>query len=337
MVALPEIVAFVVLVLLALAEWLHARRVRNIAALAFGHTRSPRTWTHAAPALRVLAGMLMAWSLTTLYFEKPKTFKAKEAAPNQQKHVIIVLDVSPSMKLEDAGTDGKMKRSKRASELMHSFFQRVPMEMVKLSLVATYTEAKPVVVDTRDVGVIQNIMDGLPLSHAFPSGKTNLFSGIQEAARIATPWERDSTTVLVLSDGDSIPPTGMPRMPISIKDVVLAGVGDSRAGKFINGHQSRQEAASLQQIAVRLRGTYHDGNSHQLPTDLLRKITALPEAGIFEKLSRREYALAALVTGAVIYSSLPWLLLLLGTAWRPGVRTDSVRSISKLTQLQTNN
>lgn len=322
MVAVSEIIAFAVLALLAVAETLHARRVARMSRLAFGFGGKAAHWTAIAPALRVLAGGLIAWGLASLYFEKPKIFKAREAQPNQQKHVIIVWDVSPSMKLADAGGDGTMMRSKRAAELMRSFFQRVPMELVRLSLIATYTESKPVVVDTRDVAVVQNILEDLPLSHAFPSGKTNLFSGIAEAARIAAAWERDSTTVIVLSDGDTIPASGMPRLPVSIKDVVLAGVGDARAGKFINGHQSRQDAAALQQMAIRLRGTYHDGNARQLPSDLLRRITALPEESVFEKLTRREYALAALGFGSFTFAILPWLLLRFGSAWRPGVRTS---------------
>ena len=322
---LPEIITVAVVALFALAEALHARRVQRMARLAFGVGGHPRPWTKAVVPLRVIAAGLVTWGLASLFFEQPKVFKAREAEPNQQKHVIIVWDVSPSMKLEDAGSDGKMKRSKRAAELMRSFFQRVPMEMVKLSVVATYTEAKPVVVDTRDVAVVQNILDDLPLSHAFPSGKTNLFSGIAEAARIAAPWERESTTLLILTDGDTVPPSGMPRLPISVKDVVLAGVGDPRAGKFINGHQSRQDAAALQQIATRLRGVYHDGNAHQLPTDLLRRVAALPEIGVFQKLTRREYALAALGLGAILLAILPWLLHAFGSAWRPGVRFQRVK------------
>ena len=327
MVMLPEIITVVVLMLSALAEALHARRVQRMSTLAFGLDGRPRSWTRAAVPLRVLATGLVAWGVASLYFERPKVYKAREAEPNQQKHVIIVWDVSPSMKLEDAGKDGKMKRSARAAELMRSFFQRVPMEMVKLSVVATYTEAKPVVVDTRDVAVVQNILDDLPLAHAFPNGQTNLFSGIAEAARIATPWERNSTTILVLSDGDTVPPSGMPRLPVSVKDVVLAGVGDARTGKFINGHQSRQEAAGLQQIATRLHGVYHDGNSHHLPTDLLRQVAALPEQGVFQKLTRREYALASLGFGSIVLVALPLLLRAFGSAWRPGVRFQRVEII----------
>lgn len=320
MVMLPEILAAVAVVTFTLAEWLHARRVRRLAGLAFGPRRKARAWTLVAPPLRVLAGAGAAWALTSLYFVEPKVYKVKEAEPNRQRHVIIVLDVSPSMKLEDAGPDGKQRRSKRASELMLSFFQRVPMELVKLTVIATYTSAKPVVIDTKDAEVVKNIIDDLPLSHAFNSGNTNLFAGIEEAARIAKTWERNSTTVLILTDGDTVPPTGMPRLPPSVVEVVLAGVGDPRAGKFISGRQSRQEAAALQQIAVRLKGTYFDANARHLPTELLRRVTAVPEPGFFERLTRREYALAVLTLSSLLLAGLPWALRLWGTGWRPGAR-----------------
>lgn len=283
----------------------------------------------SAPVIRTAATAAAAWALATLLTVEPRVYRARQAEPNRQRHVIIVLDVSPSMRLEDAGPDGNIQRSKRAATLLRSFFERVPMEVVRLSVVATYTSAKPVVVDTTDVAVVDNILNDLPLAHAFDSGSTDLFSGIAEAARIAQPWERNSTSVIVVTDGDSVPPVGMPAMPPSVKDVVIVGVGDPRAGKFIDGRQSRQEAAMLQQIAVRLKGTYHDGNRNHLPTELLRRMTVLPEPGFFEKLTRREYALAALAASAVLLAGLPWALQAFGTAWRPGVRPARARVLSK--------
>ncbi|MES2705194.1 MAG: vWA domain-containing protein [Verrucomicrobiota bacterium] len=320
MVALPEILAACAALVTAGAEALHARRVRRLGVLAFGPGAAPRRWTLAAGPLRALAMAALAWGFATLYFEDPRSHKAREAAPNQQKHVIIVLDVSPSMRLEDAGPDGKESRSKRAGKLMTSFFQRVPMELVRLTVVATYTSAKPVVIDTKDVGVVKNIVDGLPMSHAFNSGQTDIFSGLIEAARIAQPWERNSTTIMVLSDGDSVPATGMPRMPPSVSGVVVTGLGNPRVGKFINGHQSRQDAATLGQIAARLKGTYFDGNTRELPTDLLRQITSIPEPGVFERLSRREYALICLCLGSLLLAGIPMALARFGTGWRPGYR-----------------
>lgn len=318
MVMLPEMLAVATGLTLALAEGLHARRVRRLAALAFGPRGRPALWTSLAPPLRVAAGAAVIWALASLALLPPKTHQAKKTDPARLRHVVLVLDVSPSMKLKDAGPDLAQTRSERAASLLQSFFERVPMEQVRLSVIATYTSAKPVVVDTRDVGVVKNILTDLPLSNAFEAGSTDLFSGLAEAARIAQAWPRASTTVVVLSDGDTVPPVGMPEMPPSVSHTVLIGLGDPRAGQFINGRQSRQDAATLKQVAIRLRGVYHDGNQKHLPSDLLRDITALEAESPFQKLTRREYALAALALGSFMLAALPWALHFLGTRYQAG-------------------
>ncbi len=70
----------------------------------------------------------------------------------------------------------------------------------------------------------------------------------------------------MLSDGDTVPATGMPKMPASIADVLIVGVGDPRQGSFIDGRMSRQDASTLRQIAARLGGIYHDGNQKHIST-----------------------------------------------------------------------
>ena len=178
------------------------------------------------------------------------------------QHVLLVLDVSPSMRLDDAGPDKDSSRMDRARELMESFFERVPIERFRVSVVAFYNGAKPVVVDTSDFEVVRNILGDLPMHYAFRSGRTRLFDGLQEAAQIAAPWEPRSTTLILLTDGDTVPATGMPRMPASVRSVLVVGVGDPRTGKFIDGRQSRQDVSTLRQIATRLGGVYHNGNEH---------------------------------------------------------------------------
>ncbi len=320
---LPEFLALAAAALMGLAEVTHARRVRRLSALAFGPRRRPAVWTLAAPTLRVLAAAAIAWALASLAIVPPKSHEAKKVDPNRLRRIILVLDVSPSMKLKDAGPQMTQTRAERATDLLHSFFQRVPMEQVRLSVIATYTSAKPVVVDTKDVAVVRNILSDLPLSHAFEAGATNLFTGLTEAARIAHPWPRASTTIVVVSDGDTVPPTGMPEMPPSVSHTVLIGLGDPHSGQFINGRQSRQDAATLKQVAIRLRGVYHDGNQKHLPSDLLNEITALEAESAFKKLSRREYALAALAIGAFVLAALPWALHFFGTPYRPGSRAHA--------------
>lgn len=303
------------------AEALHARRIRRLAPLAFGPRLRPAHWVFVAAPLRVAALGAVVWGAATLLLLSPKVHKGADViAENEYRHLIVVLDVSPSMRLVDAGPEGKQSRMQRVAELMKSFFQRVQIQHYKISVIAVYNGAKPVVVDTKDREVIRNILEDLPMHFAFPVGGTDLFAGLNEAAKIAKPWNPNSATLLVLSDGDTTPATGMPKLPSSIAHVVVVGVGDPAVGKFIEGHQSRQDSSTLRQLAIRLRGHYHDGNQKHLSSDLLKQIGVMPEKSAFERLTRREYALLAMLIGSGLLSLLPLLLHYFGTSWQPGAR-----------------
>lgn len=326
-----EFIAALVIVLGIAAEFLHARRCQALARLAFGPSGKPEPWAALAPIFRVAALGLLAWGLTTLLFVEAKVHQAKELTIEQERHLVLVLDVSPSMRLQDAGPDGKESRMKRARTLMNSFFRRVPIAEYKSTVIAVYNGAKPVVVESKDLGVIRNILNDLPMHYAFKAGKTDLFAGLKEAARIAQPWRPRSATLLVISDGDTIPATGMPALPPSISDVVIVGVGDPVNGKFIDGRQSRQDRSTLRQMAARLRGTYHNGNSKHLSSQLLSRLTKQSEGSPFDKLTKREYALMAITAGSLILALLPLLLHYFGTRWSTGAirssrKKESVKS-----------
>jgi Ca-activated chloride channel homolog len=324
MVTHAELAAATVAILAIGAESLHTQRCLRMARLAFGPKQRPSPWAWFAPALRVIALTALCWGLVTLLELPPKTHVAEAIPDKQRRHVLIVLDVSPSMRLRDAGPNADQSRMKRVSIVMDSFLERIPVELYLVSIVACYNGAKPVVVDTKDLEVVRNIFGDLPLSQAFPSGKTDLFSGLTEAARIAHPWQPRSTLLLMLSDGDTVPAMGMPKMPASIADVLIVGVGDPRQGSFIDGRMSHQDASTLRQIAARLGGIYHDGNQKHIGTQLLNRLTVIPRKSTFEQLTRREYALIASGLGASVLALLPLLLHHFGTAWRPGVRATTL-------------
>jgi Ca-activated chloride channel homolog len=323
---LPEIAAGVALALAALAEGLHGRRVRRAAGLAFGPKRAPAVWARAVPAVVSLASAAMAWGLATLLVLPPRHYAVGDQAPRRAgdwRHALIVLDVSPSMRLVDAGPKKELSRMQRAQALVESFFDRVPIEQYRVSVVAVYNGAKAVVIDTQDFEVVRNILGDLPMHYAFPAGKTRLFDGLEEAARIAAPWNPGSTTLIVISDGDTVPATGMPRMPVSVRSTLVVGVGDPQAGKFIDGRQSRQEVPTLKQIAARLGGTFHNGNEQHIASSLIAETTGLDEQSVFERLTRREYALIACGLGAALLALLPVLLHFFGTTWRPGTSVET--------------
>jgi Ca-activated chloride channel homolog len=315
-----ELATAAVVLLAIAAEYLHARRCRRVAGLAFGPENRPARWVLAAPLLRMLAIGCTCWGLATLLLLQPKVHKIGEIEEGEYRHLLLVLDVSPSMRLEDAGPTRKESRMKRAAALLTSFFERVPMERYRVSVIAVYTGAKPVVLDTRDLEVVRNILSDLPMHHAFTPGPTDMFSGLVEAAKVAKPWQPGSTTLVLISDGDTVPATGMPAMPTSIRHVLVIGVGDAQTGTYIDGHQSRQDSSTLRQVAARLNGVYHDGNEKQIPTDVLRGVTFFTGKAKLEQLGAREYALMACGGGASVLALLPVLLHFLGTRWRPGVQ-----------------
>lgn len=317
------IVVIAVAALVAIAEAIHFFRSRRLARLAFGPRAIAARWALVAPLLRIVACSALAWGLMTLYEIEPRVYQAKQVTNEEMKHVVLVLDVSPSMRLVDSGPEKDHSRLQRASELMESFFKRVPLEQYRISVVAVYSQAKPVVVDTKDLEVVRNILNDLPMHYAFPVGKTKLFDGLQEAATVAKPWRPGSATVLMITDGDTVPATDIPKMPSSVRDVVIVGVGDTRTGKFIDGKQSRQEVSTLRQVAARLRGTYHNGNEKHLSSELLSKLTHSTDEQPWERLTLREYALIAIGLSATLLALLPLALHYFGTRWQPGKRGRS--------------
>jgi Ca-activated chloride channel family protein len=320
-VALGFIAAGVVVVVATAAELLHFLRVRRLAPLAFGPRRGRLFLAAVAPVFRVLSLGALAWGLTVLAVLPPKGHRQAEVKESEYRHLVLVLDVSRSMEVEDAGPGGKQKRAARAADLIQSFFERVQAERYKTTVVAVASEAKPVVLDTLDREVIRNILTELPMRHAFKPGETNMFAGLEQAAKVARPWPPGSAVLMVVTDGDTVPATGMPKMPASIgSNVVMVGVGNPNVGKSLGGHTTRQDASTLRQVAARLNGTYHDGNEKQLSTELVSKIDerAKPKAG--EQWTAREYALLCAGAGGGTFALLPAFLTLLGTGWSPGRR-----------------
>lgn len=309
---LSGIVALSVFLLVAVAEWIHRRRASKVKWLAFGPTGTPAPWARSAAWIRSLACAAIAWALVVLMYLTPRVHDAEIVKPEDYRHVVLVLDVSPSMRLQDGGPERDQSRMQRASDVMESFFKRVAIQQYKMSVVAVYSSAKPVVVETNDVDVVRNILNDLPMHYAFPVGKTDLFSGLEEAAKLAKGWQPRSSTVIVISDGDTVPATGMPKMPASVSNVVVVGIGDPVTGQFIDGRQSRQDTATLRQIAVRLGGVYHNGNANHLSSDLLNQLTSADEKSVWEALGLREYALLAVSTGIAALVLLPVLLFYFG-------------------------
>ena len=313
-------VALGAFLLTMVGEVLHARRVHRLRHLLFGPKGAPAAWASAAPFLRILASSALAWGLTTLIFVEPKVHTGEEIPDDEWRHLLLVYDVSPSMMLEDAGASGDQTRHERARELIESMFERVKIGQYKVSVIATYNGAKPVVTDTKDIEVVRHMLSEVDLQYAFKVGKTKLFDGIQVACDLARTWQVNSALMVIVSDGDTVPSTGMPTLPPSIGGTLVIGVGDHLSGSFIGGQQSRQDESTLRQVAIRAGGEFHNGNRRQVPSDILNAAAKDSRKPLLEQLTLREYALIAVTLASFVLALLPVLLHYFGTRWRPGVQ-----------------
>ena len=300
----------------AFAEWLHTRRVHRARFLAFGPTGRARVWTRGVPVIRALGMATACWGLLTLLQFDGAPVKI-DPISQPKRRLLIALDVSPSMGLKDAGPDSKTARDTRAREALKSILERLDLTTTRVSIVAFYTSAKPVVVDTWDLNIVANILDDLPLEYAFKEGPTAMYSGVREAAALAAKWPPNSTTLLVISDGDTIPEVEPPKMPAAISRVLVLGVGNPYRGVSIAGRSSKQDAAALKTLAARLKGTYVDVNQRHVPTSLVTGLWPL-RAGDSRVPDNKTLAIIATTAGSTVLALAGPLLAFFGSPRRHG-------------------
>ncbi len=312
--------------LAAFAEALHARRCRRVALLAFGPTARPRAWAKLVPLTRVLALAGVVWALVVLLaFEGSSRSHEQHAAAT--RHLMVLLDVSPSMELKDAGESGSETRRERAAALLKSVMERAASDAVKITMACFYTDAMLLVKECADREVIWNFADNLPLHIAYRPGKTDLVKSLNHAGEMVKDFPRKSTTFLVLTDGDAVPDTGLKPMPSAVAETIFVGVGDARRGTFIDGHLSRQDHATLAQLARRLGGQYHDGNIKQVPSEWLHYLTAPDSRSDKFRVNLRVVAIIVLAACAAGLCLLPLLLEWFGSAWNPAPAEAPARAV----------
>lgn len=317
-----ERVAAVVFAVALLAEFAHSRRIRRLAPLAFGRAYVKRKWTWVAAPLRVFCATVLAWCLFHLCVISQAS-GGDEAAEVPEEHVhqlLLVLDVSPSMHLKDAGPESVQSRAKRAAEVFSSMIERLDLRYFRFNLVAVYSDSRPVVEKCRDPEVIFNILNDLPLFLTFDNGKTRLDKGINNAFELCEDWQAGSATMIVLTDGDTIPEEGLKTPPPAIRDVLVVGIGKTSKGVFIDGHNSRQNQAVLRKVASRLGGAYTDANNKQVGSLVMDDLIELGREREEAHLGRREYCLIGSLVSALILALLPLLLDQFGARPRQGLQ-----------------
>jgi Ca-activated chloride channel family protein len=328
----PLLAALATIAVVSFAEWAHARRVARVARLAFGPEGRPAAWARLAPAIRIAGAGLAAFGATLLLRFDPIE---QEVPPNPRasRQLLVVLDVSPSMNLADAGPGSeKRMRGVWAGEVLRGILDRLDMQDTRVSLVACYTKAVPMLRDSSDKEIVASLMDGLPLYTAFTAGETDLQSGIDAAYAMAKGWARRSTTLVVITDGDLSKSVSPGPRPASIADAIVIGVGDPNRATQIAGHASRQDQWSLKSLAAKLGAHYHEGNTRHLPSEVLDSLTMIAPR-LSDSIGVRELGIVSLVSGAAMLGLLGPLLLRFGAPGSPAAQPAAAQASTRLASL----
>lgn len=314
---LPLAAAACVVLLVLLAEKLHERRCRVVAHLAAGPGGRPRRWVRRVGMVRALAAGAMAWSLTTLWQTGGTAYGAGDSPEDRRerrRHVVFVADLSPSMRLRDAGPARDQTRTQRMYDVVDAILRRIDGNVV-YSVMGFYTDAMPVVVDTEDAELVRNVVNGLPIWYAMKPGKTDLAAAVRKAMEQLHDYPRDSATLFLCTDGDTIEIGSVPKPPPAARAVYVLGVGDPHQGTFIDGHMSRQDSAVLGTLAGRLRGEYIDVNQKHVPTMTLGSM-ALGVSTAKRRFELTDLAIWVFAAAAAVLALIPVLLEYFGSDWR---------------------
>lgn len=310
-----DLLPYLVLALATVTEWRHAQRCRAVDRLAF-EPGCRRRWIGAAPVVRVLCIVLVSWSLLELWRTRAGGGTRADDTPSLEssanRRLLILLDVSSSMYIADAGPSNDMTRTARGCEVLRTALPQLERGPTLTTILAFFADFRPVVVDAKDWRVVDNILDGLPLHSTFTPGESNLVTALRGAFDLAASWPRSSATLVVVTDGDTSEKVELPAAPPAIDDVNVVGVG-SLDGRTIGASMSRQEPATLVSIAQRLHGVYQDCNARGMRLGDLQS-DRRRESSDSMPMARRRRAVAAAVLGSIGLAVIPLMLALFGVS-----------------------
>ncbi len=317
---IPLAGAVLTLLVALIAEWMHARRVRRVAPLAFGPAGKPRRWVRLVPWFRVLALSGMAWALLTLLAFKTAMLGAPHAADREDaktEHLVLVMDYSPSMILPDSGPKGTQTRKDRMREVIGSVVDRMGKH-VAYTVLCFYTSAQPVTQKVFDREIVRNILNDLPVEYALLPGKTDLGKAVNSALELIQDYPRKSVTFMICTDGDTLETAEIRSLPPSVKRALVLGVGDIQQGTMIDDHLSRQDPIVLDSLARHLNGSYLNVNVRHVSSTEISSLCRAGGGSPVRTRSRGDVALLVLAVLAFLYVGvLPLALEFCGSDWHP--------------------
>lgn len=275
------------------------------------------------PAFRALTVAGLCWSLTFLLLtstlQHPLKIDTPHGPDDETQELVLLLDYSPSMLLEDSGEEGLTSRRDRMATVISSVLDRAGPQ-VHYTLICFYTRPLPVVQSAYDKAIVRNVLNDLPIERAMSSGKTDLDAAMTKAIEMAQGNRPGSTTLILATDGDTDNPPVVGELPKALKHSLVLGVGDTKVGQAIDGHLSRQDEDLLKDLTEQLKGRYLNINKEQVPSTAISHLLSSPSTPIHTGWTLARVAYTLFIALTALYALLPVAQEYFGSHWRPGGR-----------------
>jgi hypothetical protein len=299
---------FPALVLVLLAECLHWRRCRRIARLAFAAPTHATRVLLSAAAARVAAVALLLFALVSLWSSSDVITNSvgAVATDGELDRMIVIMDASKSMNIQDTGPDGHDTRATRARDLIHQLISQTH-RMPRTTLLTFSESAIPVVYDAKNWDVLSTVLLRSYYTKSFGAEHTAIDHAVQKAFNMAADWIPDSTVVVLVTDGESTAALERFEMPPSIRRVLVLGVGSIEGRPAGTGLESisRLDEENLRRIANLAGGDYVNATREMLSPERIDELLPPPRKAIPPE-SGHTFPLMLFGVGALLLTAVPW-------------------------------
>ena len=333
------IYAFSAFSLFLIAELIHQLRIRQVQKLAFGPAQKQRLWTYANILFKPAAVGLLVLGFCLLINTEPEARSAtNKKIPERDYHrLVFMVDSSPSMEAEDAiyrdektNEIQKICRREKIREVVHDllFNSQIPLDRVCIDIVPFWYEARVAVEGFKDHEAAKQMSANFFLlsfeyKNKDKKHETNIFKSLEQTFKRLERLKKTGklaekgATVFLFTDGQTLPPKNMPKMPSSVSKVVVVGLGDTKkAFNLRNGIATKQDQRSLKSLASRLRGFYYNANTDSIPSNDANSLVIKNLPAESNQIGSIFWAKVFILSGAGYLALIPIFLHFFGSGWK---------------------
>jgi Zn-dependent alcohol dehydrogenase len=231
------------------------------------------------------------------------------------EQLVLLIDVSPSMSIKDAGKTGELTRRERIGDVVSSLLDRMGRQ-VRYTVICFYTKSVHIAKMAHDKLIVKNVFNDLPVEITMKPGKTDLGAAVKDTLDFINDYSKGSVTLMICTDGDTVPATVAISKTDSIGNALVLGVGNVKRGTPIDNHISRQDSIVLNRLSQQLHGNYLNVNTKNIPSAVIADLCDSGTLAAASKIGKTRLYTIWLVLFSAVYAFMPVALEFLGSDWK---------------------